>query len=320
MNREPTDRELAFKAWLSKFINSVLIALLVSVIVYQMQGIIFKSVAPEELKQFYEYKTEYEIHYPDVAKQIEEEYPKVPLFITYLFEKYDEVKKEAFIAYATPFVLMLIAFVFLKKKLKEGREFVFPKPVIEPPLELGEFIDFVDFDVIGIKKKDFVNLFRSELDYITFCRIVDNSAQELTRNREKQKEIAEKVKNLIDELENWAKINGFKIKDLKHFRLIITLVLYHFIINLFVRKEAIPSGLINKYLKDEIAKYVLSSYSRGFTLAIKDPQEFWEQVHYYLTTINSFRIFNKKEHTFEDIYTYLRKKYDQVYKETGTVV
>jgi len=353
--------------------------------------------------------------------QLNSDYPKY-LWIKSLFEsKYN--KLQLFIVYAISVSLALspylILFLIWKKTVKP---IAFQGFQLEPPLELGEFKELLNFSLAKIDKETFKNLFHSEKDYETFWRIVNanvlvdnnagmkavgwwirdklgkvelpNSNWKWERNlagfffsdlkpysevlklsvkkaekgrwktdadlkgyvpayldfneencyfiaptfkleigsvpnlpSEKKKVefeipfllakvgrldinlISREIGRVLDELLTWAKENGIRIEDEKLFRARMGLGLYVWLANFFVKDSNIASGLVNKFVKDYVAKYLLSYLPSG--LLLKPTNQFTSETRRYMFLYRTYR--NPYEFSGLPIEDYLQLKYNLVF-------
>ena len=381
----------------------------------------------KEIKQIRMSSIDYKIKEAEIKSletqldKLNKDYPKW-LWIKNLFEnRYN--KFQLFLVYTISVLLALspyfALFLIWKKTVKP---IAFQGFQLEPPLQLGEFKELLNFSLAKIDKETFKTLFHSEKDYETFWRIVnanvlvDNDAgmkavgwwirdklgkvkllnsnwkwerdlagfffsdlkpysevlrisakkakrgswrtdaslkeyvpayldfneencyfiaptfkleigsiPKLPSEREKLgfeipfllakvgrldiNLISREMGKVLDELLTWAKENGIRIGDEKLFRARMGLSLYVWLANFFVKDSNIASGLVNKFVKDYVAKYLLSYLPSG--LLLKPTNQFTSEARKYMFLYRTYQ--NPYEFGGLPIEDYLNLKYNLVF-------
>jgi hypothetical protein len=121
--------------------------------------------------------------------------------------------------------------------------------------------------------------------------------------------ISKDIGKVLDELENWAEMNGIKIEDKKSFRARMGLALYVWLATMFVKEANIPAGLVNKFVKDYTAKYLISYLPSGLILKATNP--YTAEARKYIFLYRTYR--NPKEFAGLPIEDYLNLKYNLVF-------
>jgi hypothetical protein len=121
--------------------------------------------------------------------------------------------------------------------------------------------------------------------------------------------ISKDIGRILDELERWAELNGIDIGDKKLFRARMTLSLYSWLIRMFVKDKTIPAGLVNRFVNDYVAKYLISYLPTGLILKATNP--YTAEARKYLLV---YRTYEPSE-AFAELHPedYLELKYNLVF-------
>lgn len=407
----------------------VIVAILVAVGFYfAIEPVVFEAIRPPEVKKAYEQAHKLYLSAIDrklevvkdgkkvviplpedkalelrkkakkIMEEIDRDYPKRPSLIGLIRSKYGW---KGYVAYFGIILLSSLPLVglwwYFQKRLKP---WAFPSPYVEPPLDLGEFKENIDFEKAGIDRERFKSLFKSEKDYETFWRLFNKNvmmgsgltvkvglsylkdrlgenihlreedwnvlknprkvwfrdlevifAEELFKRakpssavrkrlgeinpaiyasffeklgdyytfgyffKEKGAYIPPKwdreeplpgelwfllsrfgawdrdlisfeIGRLLDILQEWGGLMGIKDRD-GLFRERIGLYLIGVLGQMFVRKNNIPLGLVNRFLRDETSKYLLSWLEKG--LLIKPFNEATKTARDYMLIFHSLK-------------------------------
>ncbi len=221
----------------------------------------------------------------ELADRIEEgiasSYP-VPSLINLLNPKnYPKGKVRYWLLWAGGLgIVMLPWFYFFRKARGEWRSFFMREAVREPPIDYGKARDFIKWEYSGVKREDAVKtLFGSEEQYREVLAFFDANivADNRKRTPEQLKKLAEKYKKRglplvifnakkisqeigkhVDAMAKWGTSMGFILPEQeKHFRMIATFVLFHYVAGLYGN---IPAGFLVTRIKDYTLKRVISVY------------------------------------------------------------
>jgi len=391
---------------------------------------VVNDLSVEKIKLNYAVRERYIKFSNEILEDLDRLYPPRPSLGDISRSKYN--KALAFLIYFLTIVLsfapLLLLYRYYQKRIKP---LVFQEPYIEPPLDLGEFKERINFQQAGIDKEKFKALFKSDEDYETFWRIINHNIvfeekpylkvgaewirehlnvskkeefgiapkvdlkrvflggllpyEELYRKtfpvkgvkvkkiqislkgidlsqyrkalwefkqlidsgkilfigafRRKKKlaltfpkvrkierldkpywvllakfgawndeQISEEIKDILDKLEWWAKVNGIPI-DREKMRATIGLYLIVALAQMFIKSNNIPFGLVNRFIQDGATKYVLSHLSRG--MLIKPFDKATEEARNYMLLYHSFK--TPYEYWGLSIAEYLNLKYNLIF-------
>ena len=224
-------------------------------------------------------------------------------------------------------------FVYLDRK--HLRPFFYRTPVIQPSIDYGVPLEFLDWEYIGVDKGFvYTEIFKSPEDYnklmaVIDDRIVKDFKDDRGRHRkgvvriyteedrkkvelgdifldfiELNKDIAEKV----DELYKYGSDLGL-IDDSEEqkFRAVMALILFHKVLDYF---GGVPTGFVGVHLKDFTAKECIGSYLKRN----KIPNVVFDEIEkaHKAQPARFLKVFHGYNREKEDLFAYFKKKYCQI--------
>ena len=289
-------------------------AFILGVSFYFLQPYISYLIYPSEVNQIYEeienLKRQEVLSPPDerelleakieqIESKIEREYPIRPSFIDFvkaLQNKNWRVVLNFFIQFLLV-VSGLIGFWLFYRFVP--LRFVFRQPEIEPAIEYGKFDPkFIQPEKWGIKKEQFLSLFKSQEDFEKFVRVIDKRMKrkiELFEGGYKEfnlDEVNDLIGKLLDIIEKEGDILASKKvskRDKWHMRASLGLAILHRILFWFGH---IPEGALSIFFKNDergkVTKLVLAEYTRGKSLRPTNP--IFEKAGRYLSYLHLAKV------------------------------